>query len=334
MTTYILRRLLQAIPTIVGISIIIFVLMRIVPGDPASLILDPQTPPEAREAFRKAYGLDRPIYEQYWIFLKNALQGDLGRSFRSGTSVTSEVLAAAPGTIELTLAATIISVMLGIVTGILAAVYKNSLVDYVSMIAATTGMSMPVYWLGLLLIMLFAVKLRLLPVAGRIESRLFFTPESGFMILDTLRQADWTAFQSVLSHLVLPSVTLGFAGSALIARMTRTAMLEVMMEDFITTAKGKGLRHSVVIMRHALKNALIPVITVVGTQVGYLLGGAVLTETVFNWSGLGSLLVSAIFSRDYPIVQGTVLLISVTFVMVNLLVDTTYAIVDPRIRYR
>ena len=334
MTTYILRRLLQAIPTVLGISIMIFVLMRIVPGDPASIILDPKTPPEAREAFRRAYGLDRPIYVQYWIFFKNAVQGDLGRSFRSGTSVTSEVLAAAPGTIELTLTATIISVILGVVAGIFAAVDKNSAVDYTSMVTATIGMSMPVYWLGLLLIMLFAVKLRLLPVAGRIDSRLYFTPESGFLILDALRQADWTAFRSVLGHLVLPSVTLGFAGSALIARMTRTAMLEVMMEDFITTAKGKGLQHSVVVMRHALKNALLPVITVVGTQVGYLLGGAVLTETVFNWPGLGSLLVSAIFSRDYPIVQGTVLFICVTFVVVNLLVDTTYAIVDPRVRYQ
>ena len=329
-----MRRLLQAIPTVLGISVIIFVLMRIIPGDPASIILDPQATPEERQAFRREYGLDRPILEQYFIFLKEALQGNLGRSFRTGAMVTEDILNAAPGTIELTLAATFVSVTLGVTTGTLAAVYKNSLVDYVSMVIAIMGMTMPVFWLGLLLIMLFAVTLRWLPVAGRIDVRMLFTSTSNFMVLEAIVQGDWQALKSVLRHLVLPAFTLGFSGAAVIARMTRTAMLEVMMEDYITTARGKGLQERMVILRHGLKNALIPVITVIGTQIGYLLGGAVLTETVFSWPGLGTLLVMGIFARDYPIVQGVVLLVCVTFVFVNLIVDISYALIDPRIRYK
>lgn len=333
MTGFIFNRLLQAIPTLIGISLVIFLLMRIAPGDPSAMILDPMASEAAREAFKAEHGLDRPLLDQYVRFFANALQGNWGQSYRSGSTVTSEILAALPGTIELTLFAFVVAIVVGIGLGVLAALHRNSLADYASVGLAVIGVSMPVFWLGLLLIMLFSVELRWLPVSGRMNPRLLFESPTGFMFFDALRQGDFRAFRDAFVHLLLPGLTLGLSGSALIARMTRTTLLEVLNEDYVRTALGKGLSKSQVVWRHALRTALIPIVTVVGTQAGSMLSGAVLTETVFSWPGIGTLMVNSVFIRDLPVVQGVVLVMGVIFVLVNLATDVVYSVIDPRIRY-
>lgn len=317
MLRYLLRRLLQAIGTVFGVTVVIFVLMRVVPGDPAGLLFTPgqSATPEALAAIRREMGLDKPIWQQYAVYVGRALQGNLGRSYQSNTLVAAQVAKAAPATAELTAGAILVTIVIGLGAGLVSAVRQRSVLDYGTVIVASLGMSAPVFWTGLILILVFAVRLRWLPPAGQFDAR---NPGG---LPDALR------------HLVLPSLALGFNGAALLARITRSAMLEVISRDFTITARAKGLTERVVLFRHAFRNALIPVVTVIGLQVGYLLSGAVLTEAVFNWPGLGTLLVTAIASRDYPIVQGVVLFISVAFVLVNLLVDLLYAWLDPRVRY-
>jgi ABC-type dipeptide/oligopeptide/nickel transport system permease component len=293
------------IPVILGISLIIFTVVRVIPGDPAYILAGPHATKEQMDQIRAQLGLDKHPVTQYLIFLKNLLQGDLGTSTRTGLPVIREIMTRFPNTLLLALASILLATVFGVSIGIIAGVKQNSKFDYLSMLIALLGLSMPVFWLGLMLMLLFSIKLGWFPAVGA-ES---------------------------FKHLILPAITLGANSTAIIARMTRSSMLEVIRLDYIRTARAKGLSEKLVISRHALKNALIPVVTVIGLQTGTLLGGAVLTEIVFAWPGIGRLLVEAILSRDYPVVQGVVLLVAVVFIFVNLIVDILYSYLDPRIRY-
>ncbi len=305
MIWYVLRRLTLVIPTLIGVSVAVFAMVRFIPGDPALAMAGPHATPQYVEQVRRQLGLDDPLYIQYWKFLGALLQGDLGRSTRTGRPVTIELGDKFPHTVELTMASLLIATLLGLPAGIISATKRYSIFDNLSMLIALLGVSMPVFWLGLMLMLLFSVSLGWLPSSGR----------------------------GTLLHLVLPAMTLGASSMAFVARITRSSMLEVLRQDYVTTARAKGLRERRVIYQHALKNSLIPVITVLGLQLGILLGGAVLTETVFAWPGVGRLMVDSIQARDYPVVQGAVLLLAVSFVLVNLLVDISYAFLDPRIKY-
>jgi peptide/nickel transport system permease protein len=310
MIAFTLRRLVAIVPILWGISLIIFVLMSIVPGDPIAGLIDPRQgtfDPKAAEELRRQWGLDRPKHEQYLLFLGNAMRGDLGRSLHQHSPVVTIVAERFPATARLAAAAMLYATILGVAMGIIAAIKRNTWLDTTSMIVALVGVSMPVFWLGLMLMLLFGVILHVLPVSGM--------------------------GQGELRYLILPAVTLGSVVTGIIARVTRSAMLNVVQQDYILTARAKGLSEQVLMYRHALKNALIPVVTIVGVQTGGLLAGAVITETVFNWPGVGRLLVQSIFQRDLPVVQGVVLTLALMFAAVNLLVDLVYGFIDPRIRY-
>jgi peptide/nickel transport system permease protein len=310
MTAYVLRRLVALVPILWGISLIIFILMSVVPGDPVAGLIDPRAgtfDPQAAEELRRQWGLDRPKHEQYLQFLGNAIRGDLGRSLQQHTPVSGMVLDRLPATARLGLAAMVYATIVGVSLGVIAAINRSRVADTASMAIALLGVSMPVFWLGLMLMLIFGVILHVLPVSG-------------------MGQGDW-------KYLVLPAITLGSAVTGVIARVTRSAMLNVLNQEYILTARAKGLAERLVVSRHALKNALIPVVTIVGVQTGNLLAGAVITETVFNWPGVGRLLVQSIFQRDLPVVQGVVLFLALMFAAVNLLVDLIYGLVDPRIRY-
>ncbi|MCL0078240.1 ABC transporter permease [Dehalococcoidia bacterium] len=305
MWSYILRRLLLTIPVLIGVSLLVFSMIRLVPGCPAVAIAGVHASPEFVEHIRQEFGLDKPMYVQYFRFMGRLLQGDLGISTHSRRPVVVEIWDRFPNTVELTIASLAIASLLGIGAGIVSATRRYSIFDNASMLIALFGISMPVFWLGLMLMLIFSVVLGWLPAVGR----------------------------GTIWHLILPAITLGAASAAIFARMTRSSMLEVLHQDFITTARAKGLRERIVIYKHALKNALIPVVTIIGLRFGTLLSGAVLTETVFAWPGVGRLMVDSIMARDYPVVQGTVLLLAGTFVFVNLFVDILYSFLDPRIRY-
>ncbi|MGQ0569436.1 MAG: ABC transporter permease [Armatimonadota bacterium] len=305
MWAYIVKRLLLTIPVLFGVAFVVFAMVRVIPGDPAQIIAGEAATKEFVEAIRKDLGLDRPLLAQFASFTGNLLRGDLGRSIRSRAPVAIELWARIPNTLQLTLAGLLVAVGVGVTAGVVSAVRPYSLVDTGVMLVALAGLSMPVFWSGLMLILIFAVRLGWLPAVGT----------------------------GSLAHLVLPAVTLGGATAAIIARMTRSSMLEVLRSDFIRTARAKGLAEPSVVNRHAFRNALIPVITVVGLQMGTLLSGAVLTESVFAWPGVGRLLIEGILARDYPIVQASVLVVALAFVLVNLAVDVLYAVVDPRIHY-
>jgi dipeptide transport system permease protein len=285
-------------------------------------------------ALLKEYGLDRPVMVQYGIYIGRVLQGDLGKSIITQTPVLSEFAALFPATIELALCAILFALILGIPAGIIAAVKRNSLLDHGVMGVSLTGYSMPIFWWGLLLILLFSVQLDLTPVSGRIAVQYFIEPVTGFLLIDTLLSGETGAFGSAVSHLILPTIVLGTNPLAVIARMTRSAMLEVLGEDYIRTARAKGLSNLRVVAVHALRNALIPVITVIGLQVGVLFTGAILTETIFSWPGVGKWLIEAISRRDYPVLQGGMLLLGAVVMAVNLLVDLAYGIINPRIRHQ
>jgi peptide/nickel transport system permease protein len=302
---YIIRRLLLAIPVLVGVSILVFAIIRFIPGDPARAIAGVHASPEYIEQVRKELLLDEGIHVQYFVYMKNLLQGDLGRSTFTRRPVTVELWERFPNTMVLAATAMGIAAILGMSAGIISATKRYSLFDNASMLAALVGVAAPVFWLGVMFQLLFSVQLGWLPSGGI---------------------GTW-------KHLVLPALTLGLATAALIARITRSSMLEVLRQDYITTARSKGQVERVVVYKHALKNALIPVVTVMGLQFGTLLGGAVLTETVFSWPGIGRLMVDSILARDYPVVQGAVLLLAVFFVMINLVVDVIYAFLDPRISF-
>ncbi|WP_066504079.1 ABC transporter permease [Abyssisolibacter fermentans] len=333
MLKYIIKRLILLLPVLLGISIMVFVVMHVFTTDPASIILGQHATTEQVEELREELGFDQPLYVQYWDFLKGILHGDFGKSLITKTAVTDEFFARFPATVELALAAIIIASIFGIGIGIISAVKQNSIIDYISMIAALLGVSMPIFWLGLMLIVVFAVNLHWFPVAGRIQLGLEPVRITGLYIIDSIATGDMEALVSTLKHLVLPAIALGSYSTAIIARMTRSTMLEIIRNDYIRTARAKGLFERIVVLSHALRNALIPIVTVIGLQLGRLLGGAVLTETVFGWPGVGSYTVDAILKSDFPVVQGSVIMMAVIFVGMNLLVDILYGYLDPRIKY-
>lgn len=335
MLRFLLTRLGLLIPTFFGVTLIAFLFIRLLPGDPVELMAGERgVDPERHARLLHELGFDRPLLEQYVLYLGRVLQGDLGRSIVTKQPVLSEFLALFPATVELSLCAMIFAVLLGLPAGVLAAVRRGTLLDHTVIAVTLTGYSMPIFWWGLLLIIVFSGTLGWTPVSGRISLLYFVEPKTGFMLIDTLLAGDREAFASALRHLVLPTVVLGTIPLAVIARQTRSAMLEVLGEDYIRTARAKGLAPWRVIGLHALRNALIPVVTTIGLQVGVLLAGAILTETIFSWPGVGKWLVDSIFRRDYPVVQGGLLLIASLVMMVNVVIDLLYGLINPRIRHR
>jgi ABC-type dipeptide/oligopeptide/nickel transport system permease component len=312
MRQYVLRRLLVTLPVLLGVSVLAFAIMHVVPGDPVRLIAGPDAPEDVVDRIRAELGLERPLHVQYLSFLGRALQGDLGRSLRSRAPVIDEILVRFPATLELTTVSMLVAVALGVPLGLVSAVRRATWVDYTAMSVALSTLSMPVFWLAIVAIWIFSLQLGWFPVSGR-----------GGPVWE------WDG----LRHIVLPALTLATTSIAIISRLTRSGMLEVLGREFIVTARAKGVAERVVVGKHALKNALIPVVTVVGLQYGFLLGGAVVTETIFAWPGVGRLAITSILQRDYPVVQGCVLLVAVLFVLINLAVDLLYGWLDPRIRF-
>jgi peptide/nickel transport system permease protein len=333
MLTYIVKRVVGVIPVLLCVSMLVFGFLRMIPGDPALIMLGERATQENINRVREQLGLNKPLHEQYLTFLGNALRGDLGRSVLRQEAVGEQIVRRFPATLELTLAAILIALVIGIPAGIISAVRRGTWFDTISMLVALSGVSMPIFWLGLMLIFLFSVVLHILPTGGRLAAGMDFTPITNLLLLDAVLKGDPQILFQALRHLALPALALGTIPMAIIARMTRSAMLEVLSQDYVRTARAKGLRENTVVIRHALRNAWLPIITVVGLQVGRLLSGAILTETVFSWPGIGRWLIDAIYARDYPIVQGVTLFIAIIFVAVNLIVDILYALVDPRIRF-
>ena len=334
MLRFIFTRLSLVVPTFIGITLLVFVLIRLIPGDPIETMAGERGIDPVRHAqLRKDYGFDQPVLVQYGFYMSRLVRGDLGRSIVTHEPVISEFSTLFPATIELAVCAILFALCFGLPAGIIAAVRRNSIFDHGVMGVSLTGYSMPIFWWGLLLILLFSVQLGWTPVSGRIAVQYFVEPVTGFLLIDTLCAGDVGAFRSALAHLILPSVALGTIPLAVIARMTRSSMLEVLREDYIRTVRAKGLPRWQVIVVHALRNALIPVITVIGLQVGLLLSGAILTETIFSWPGVGNWLIHGVQSRDYPVVQGGILMIATIVITVNLIVDTLYGVINPRIRH-
>ncbi|MED4783962.1 nickel ABC transporter permease [Brevibacillus choshinensis] len=305
MLGYITKRLLQMIPTLIGVSILCFIIIHSVPGDPANLIAGVDATAEEIQIVKERLGLDRPLYEQYGSYVMGMLQGDLGKSLRSDRPVAEEILSRFPSTIMLTMLSVVVMVLVGLFAGIMSAIRPNSMRDNATMMVSLFGISMPVFWSGIMLILVFSYYLQWLPSGGSTQ----------------------------LKHYILPALALGLSSSAVLARLTRSSILEVIHQDFIRTARAKGVREKLVIYKHTLKNALIPIITIVGLEFGHLLGGAVLTETVFSMNGIGRYIIQSIQFRDYPAIQGSILFVAAIFVIVNLVVDLCYGAVDPRIRY-
>jgi dipeptide transport system permease protein len=331
---FLLTRASLVIPTFLGITLVAFFLIRLVPGDPIETMAGERGIDPARHAaLRAEYGFDKPLLAQYGIYLERLAHGDLGRSISTKEPVIAEFASLFPATIELGVCAILFALLVGLPAGILAALKRNSVFDHGVMGLSLTGYSMPIFWWGLLLILLFSVKLGWTPVSGRIDVQYFVEPVTGFLLVDTLLSDESGAFASALGHLVLPAVVLGTVPLAVIARMTRSAMLEVLGEDYMRTARAKGLPAWRIVGLHALRNALIPVVTVIGLQVGVLFTGAILTETIFSWPGIGKWLIEAIGRRDYPVLQGGILLIGAVVMAVNLIVDLAYGLVNPRIRH-
>lgn len=305
MVTYVARRLILLLPVLIGVSLVSFGLLQLVPGDPALILAGEEATEEVLTRIRHEYGLNQPLPVQFLAYLRHAVAGDLGISIQSRQPVATLLAQRFPFTLKLAFLAILVSAILGVIAGVVAATRRNSTLDLAALLGSLVGISLPIFWLGLLAILIFSVKLRWLPAGGI----------------------------GTLAHLILPALVLGAASSAVIARTTRASMLEVLRQDYVRTARAKGVGERVVIYRHALKNAMIPILTVFGLEFGYNLGGAVLTETVFSLPGVGRLIVEGIFARDYPVVQGALLLVATTFVLVNLLTDVAYAFFDPRIRY-
>lgn len=335
MLGFIARRIGDIVPTFIGVTIFVFVLIRLIPGDPIELMAGERgIDPERHARLLKEFGFDKPIWEQYFDYIIGVFQGDLGNSIVTKAPVLDEFVTLFPATIELSLAAILFAIAIGLPAGIIAAVRRGGILDHTVMGVALTGYSMPIFWWGLLLILMFSVTLGWTPVSGRLSIFYFIEPVTGFMLIDTLLSGEKGAFVSALRHLALPAIALGTIPMAVIARMTRSSMLEVLREDYIRVARAKGLSPMRVIMIHALRNALIPVITTIGLQVGVLFAGAILTETIFAWPGIGKWIVESVSRRDYPSVQGGILLISLVVMAVNLTVDVLYGVVNPRIRHQ
>jgi dipeptide transport system permease protein len=334
MLRFLIARLGVLIPTFLGVTIVAFALLRLVPGDPIEILVGERgLSPERHAQLQAQFGYDRPLWQQYLFFLGDLAHGDLGRSIVTRQPILQEFLSLFPATVELSLCALFIATIIGLPAGIIAGVNRGSSFDHTLMSLSLTGFSMPIFWWGLLLIILFSGILHWTPVSGRIDVLYFFPPVTGFMLIDSLLSGQDGAFTSAVRHLILPAIVLGTVPLAVIARQTRSAMLEVLNEDYVRTARAKGLPPSRVIGLHALRNALIPVVTVIGLQVSVAFGGAILTETIFSWPGVGKWLVDSIARRDYPALQGGVILIASIVMLVNLLVDVVYGIINPRIRH-
>jgi dipeptide transport system permease protein len=334
MLGYILKRIGLLIPTFLGITIVAFSFVRVLPGDPVLLMAGERgLKPERYQKLLEEFGYDRPIWEQYLEYLGDLMRGDLGNSLVTKQPVVQEFFTLFPATVELSLCALVIAICVGIPAGIIAATKRGTFWDQSLMGTALVGYSMPIFWWGLLLIIVFSGWLQWTPVSGRISLIYFFPDVTGFMLIDSLLSGQKGAFSSAVSHLILPSIVLATIPLAVIARQTRSAMLEVLGEDYVRTARAKGLSPTRVVGVHALRNAMIPVITVIGLSVGTLLAGAILTETIFSWPGIGKWMVDSISRRDYPVVQSGLLMIAAVVMIVNLLVDMTYGLINPRIRH-
>jgi peptide/nickel transport system permease protein len=334
MAAYTIRRLLMLIPVLLGMTIIVFSIIHAIPGDPAETILGEKASEATKQELRLQLGLDKPIAQQYVSYMGNLLSGDLGNSIRTKTAISKELGPYLAATLELTIVSMAIAVFVGVNAGIISAWRQNSWFDYICMIVALIGVSMPIFWLGLMEQWLFAVKLNWLPSIGRMNVRDPITSITGLNVIDALLTGRIDQLWTAIKHLLLPGIALATIPMAVIARMTRASMLEVMRSDYIRTARAKGLSQFFVVYKHALKNSLIPVVTVIGIQSGLLLGGAVLTETIFAWPGVGRYIYDAISFRDYPVIQSGILIIALIFVLINLIVDLLYAFLDPRISYR
>jgi peptide/nickel transport system permease protein len=332
MLRFVVRRLLLLVPILLGLSILLFLWIRALPGGPAESLLGERATPEAIEQIERVYGLDRPIYEQYLKYMENLLQGELGTSIASRRPVTEEIGRRFPATIELALAAMFFAILLGIPLGFFAAKRYGSVFDHASLVTSLIGISIPVFFLAILLKYVFAVKLGWLPTIGRQDVLISADHPTGFYVLDGILTLNFEAAWDAILHLILPAIALGSIPLAIVARITRAAALDVQNEDYVRTARAKGVAPRIVDGRHIFRNAMLPVVTIIGLQAGLLLSGAILTETVFAIPGMGTWLAGAIESRDYPVLQGGILFVAVVFVLVNLLVDVSYALLDPRIR--
>ncbi len=328
-----IERLLQLIPVLLGVSVIVFVMMLVTPGDPVEIMLgDQHVTEEQEQALRHDMGLDLPPHERFFKFLSNAMTGDFGLSYYHRQPVTEVIASRLPATIELSLAALIFALLVSIPLGVLAAVRKNSILDRISTVTSLFGVSMPGFWFGILLILFFAVNLRWLPVSGRAGFSSEVEPITHLLLIDSLLRGRVDAFWDALKHIILPAITLGLPMASILMRVTRASMLDVLNCDYITFAEAKGLRKSQILIKHALRNALIPTVTVAALQTGSLLGGNMVVETVFGWPGLGRLVVESIFVRNYPLIQAAVLFYAVTYVMLNFLADILYTVLNPKVR--
>jgi len=328
-----LERLLQLIPVLLGVSLIVFLMLALTPGDPVEIMIGDQNMTAEQEALlRSDLGLDRPLPERFLNFLGNAVQGDFGTSYFHRRPVSEVISERLPATIELSLVAMLIALATAIPLGVAAAIHKNTIIDRIATVGSLFGVSLPGFWFGILLLMLFAVHLRLLPVSGRIGFESEVPSVTGFLLIDTLLQGRFSAFLDALKHILLPAITLGLPMTAILTRVTRTAMLEVMRQDYVAFAEAKGISRRRILFRHALKNALIPTVSVAAIETGSLLGGNMIVETVFGWPGLGRLVVESIFVRNYPLVQAAVLLYAVTYVLMNFVADILYTVLNPRVK--
>lgn len=327
-----MRRIMALIPTVFGISLLVFFMVHIIPGDPAEMMLGERANEASLQAVRQQLGLDKPLHVQYGLFMSRLVQGDLGRALRTNEKITTEIATLFPATLELSLVAIVIAAVLGMLAGIISATRQYSIFDYGSMLFSLVGVSMPIFWLGLVLMIIFSLKLGWLPLSGRLSYDMVIDHVTGLYLVDSILTGNWAGFKDALHHIIMPAFTLSTIPMAIIARMTRSSMLEVLRQDYIRTAKAKGLAPRIVHYKHALKNALIPIITIIGLQFSILLGGAILTETIFAWPGIGLWILNSVYARDFNAVQGGTMLIAMLFVMINLLVDILYAWVNPRIK--
>ena len=333
MASYLVRRLVGTIPVLLLITLLVFLLLQAAPGDPASLLLSDETSGADVAEARQRWGLDQPVHIQYLKFVTAAVTGDLGKSFRFAQPVREVISARLPATIELATVSILIATMLAIPLGLWAGARPNSWVDNVGTSCGLFGISMPNFWLGIMLILLFAGSFHLLPSAGRSTYGVAGSQQTGFYFLDSLLQGNWPAVKDAFLHIVLPALALGSNMVGILMRVTRSSVLEVMHEEYVVTARAKGLAEQGILWRHVLRNALIPIVTVAGLELGTLLSGSIIVETVFAWPGMGSLLITGVTSRDYPLVTGLVLMYTAAFVAINLLIDALYGLIDPRIRY-
>ncbi len=334
MTTYIIRRILAVIPTLFAVSVLSFVFIRLIPGNPVTIMLGERARPEDIQQYKEQMGLDQPIYVQYIKYLNRSLQGNFGKSIITRVPVIDQLAYRLPATVEAILFSLLLGITVGVVAGVVAALRRNSLVDTGANVLALAGVSIPIFWLALIMIYLFGVEFKILPPGGRIDAEITITRVTGFYLIDSLLMGRLDYFGNALKHMILPAMVLSTTVMPSIMRLTRASMLEVLRSDYVRTARAKGLRHNSVVFKHALRNALLPVITVIGLQMGGLLGGAILTETAFSWTGMGSWYYGAISGRDYPVMQAAIMFNATVFIIMTMLVDISYAFIDPRIRYR